>query len=66
MSGDWASGSHKVGINSLNDAYDGTASIDRNLHVDRATYNGADVSGSKIALMGIGAQSFNVHDHGLV
>ena len=62
VSGDWASGDHKVSINFLNDAYSGSASTDRNLYVDGATYNGADVSGSKIALMSAGAQAVTVHD----
>ena len=64
VSGDWATGDHKVSINFLNDAYDGTASTDRNLYVDSATYNCAAVSGSKISLMGVGAQTINVHDFG--
>ena len=62
LSGDWATGDHKVSINFLNDAYDGTASTDRNLYLDGATYNGADVSGSKIALASAGAQTVTVHD----
>ncbi|RYE96856.1 MAG: hypothetical protein EOO77_40160, partial [Oxalobacteraceae bacterium] len=68
VSGDWASGNHQVSINFLNDAYATpyTPSADRNLYVDSATYNGTDVSGSKIALMGAGAQIVTVHDYGLL
>jgi beta-glucanase (GH16 family) len=66
VNADWAAGDHKVSINFLNDAYDGTASTDRNLYVDSATYNGAAVSGSQISLMGAGAQAFNVHDYGVI
>ena len=64
VSGDWASGDHQVSINFLNDDYATpyTPSTDRNLYVDSATYNGTDVSGSKIALMGAGAQTVTVHD----
>ena len=64
VNGDWASGNHQVSINFLNDTYEGSASADRNLYLDNATYNGADVSGSKISLTGGGAQGFWVHDLG--
>ncbi|MCJ2011551.1 hypothetical protein MKK53_03285, partial [Methylobacterium sp. J-076] len=57
---------HKVSLYFLNDAYDGTAATDRNLYLDSATYNGAAVSGGKLALMSAGAQALTVHDTGPV
>lgn len=66
VKGDWATGDHSVSIKFLNDAYDGTASTDRNLYVDSATYNGAAVSGSHFSMMSAGTQTFTVHDHGFV
>ena len=65
LKGDWAVGDHKVSVNFLNDAYDGTASTDRNLYVDTATYNGAAVSGSHLSLMSSGSQALTVHDYHL-
>ena len=62
VNGDWASGDHKVSLNFLNDAYNGSASTDRNLYLDSATYDGAAVAGSKLALMSSGVQSLTVHD----
>ncbi|MER2265742.1 family 16 glycosylhydrolase [Methylobacterium oxalidis] len=66
VNGDWASGNHNVSINFLNDVYEGTASTDRNLYVNSATYNGADVSGSHVSLMSAGTQAFIVHDYDLL
>ncbi len=64
VSGDWGPGDHQVSINFLNDAYATpySPSTDRNLYVDGATYNGTDVSGSKLTLMSAGAQAVTVHD----
>ena len=36
-------------------APDGTPTTDRNLYLDGATYNGADINGAQHALMGDGA-----------
>jgi Ca-dependent carbohydrate-binding module xylan-binding len=44
--GDWSEGNHTVQVNFLNDAYGGTATTDRNLYVDEATYNGSAVAGA--------------------
>jgi hypothetical protein len=41
VKGNWGAGSHKVTVTFLNDAYGGSASLDRNLHVDGITFNGA-------------------------
>ncbi|WP_202396963.1 carbohydrate-binding domain-containing protein [Teichococcus coralli] len=62
VKGDWSEGAHTVAVNFLNDAYGGSATADRNLHVDGAAYNGADVSGAKMSLTSNGPASFQVHD----
>src|SRR5687767_14750520 len=46
LKGDWAAGAHKVDVEFLNDAWGGSAALDRNLHVDAATYNGKAVAGA--------------------
>jgi Ca2+-binding RTX toxin-like protein len=43
----------------LNDAYGGTATTDRNLHVESATYNGVAVPNSALHLLSAGTQSFS-------
>ncbi|MDJ0390011.1 carbohydrate-binding domain-containing protein [Roseomonas sp. E05] len=43
LHGDWAAGAHQVSVSFLNDAYGGSASTDRNLFIDGASYNGADL-----------------------
>src|SRR5215210_1985795 len=46
VKGDWGLGNHTVGVTLLNDFYGGTATTDRNVYVESATYNGSAVSGS--------------------
>lgn len=62
--GNWAAGPHTVTINFLNDAWGGSAAKDRNLYLDRATYNGAAVSGAAAALPVSGPHSFGLTDPG--
>ncbi|MGU3330918.1 carbohydrate-binding domain-containing protein, partial [Methylobacterium mesophilicum] len=62
VNGDWASGGHTVAVNFLNDAYGGSASLDRNLYVDSATYGGAAVADAHLILGGEGAQNFTFVD----
>ncbi len=57
--GNWASGTHSVSVNFLNDAYGGTASTDRNLYLDSASYRGATLPGSTIALLSNGPANFS-------
>ena len=57
--GDFGPGNHVATVNFLNDAYNGTASTDRNLYVGGATLDGAAVSGSALALTSAGPQSFS-------
>ena len=62
--GNWAAGPHTVTVTFLNDAWGGSPDTDRNLYVDGATFNGADVSGAATALYSNGSQSFNLTDPG--
>jgi hypothetical protein len=60
--GDWAPGSHAVAVNFLNDAWAGTPSTDRNLYVDKVTYNGTNLNQSA-ALKSSGPKTFAVTDN---
>ena len=62
VQGDWGTGDHTVAVDFLNDAYAGSSSKDRNLYMDSASYDGANVSGARMALTSSGAQSFHVTD----
>jgi hypothetical protein len=46
VKGDWGVGNHNVSVKLLNDLYGGSATTDRNLYVESATYNGAAVTAS--------------------
>ena len=54
--GDW-SGAHRFGVAFTNDAWGGSAGLDRNLYVDSATLNGTAVQGAA-ALYSNGAVAF--------
>ena len=58
LKGDWAAGAHDVEVRFLNDAYGGSATADRNLHLDAATYNGQAVAGAAASLWDAGAAGF--------
>ena len=58
--GTWGAGTHTVAVDFLNDLYGGTASTDRNLYVDAATYHGASAAAAPLALLGGGTESFRV------
>ncbi len=58
--GDWGGGAHSVGIEFINDAYDGTPSTDRNLFVDAVSLNGAVSSQAPAAMMSAGLSTFEV------
>ncbi|MBL6082053.1 family 16 glycosylhydrolase [Belnapia sp. T18] len=62
VKGDWASGSHMVTVNFLNDAYGSSAAADRNLHVDGITYNGAVVAKGTADLHSNGSVAFSLVD----
>ena len=59
--GDWAPGTHSVTVTYLNDLSGGTATTNRNLYVDKITYNGVAAS-QKLALTTNGPQSVSVVD----
>jgi hypothetical protein len=50
VQGNWGSRTHDVAVTFLNDAWSPGVG-DRNLYVDSATYNGADVASAKHALL---------------
>jgi hypothetical protein len=57
--GTFGSGPHTVAVDFLNDAYGGSASLDRNLYVTGASLNGTAISGTALSLMNAGTQTFN-------
>jgi Ca2+-binding RTX toxin-like protein len=59
VKGDWAAGAHNVTVTFLNDAYGGSATADRNLFIDAATYNGTAVPGAAKALLATGGAGFS-------
>ena len=44
ISGNWGAGSHTVGVQFINDAYGGSSSLDRNLYINSATYDGSQIA----------------------
>ncbi|MFL5252275.1 MAG: carbohydrate-binding domain-containing protein [Rhodopila sp.] len=60
LNGNWASGSHQVAIQFLNDAYGGSAATDRNLYVDSIAYNSKTESGTSASMMSAGTKTFAV------
>jgi hypothetical protein len=60
LNGNWATGSHQVAIQFLNEASGGTPTTDRNLYVDSIAYNGQTESGTTAALLSAGTQTFTV------
>ncbi len=60
--GNWAAGNHTAAVTFLNDAWGGTAATDRNLYVDSATYNGADVAGAAQTLLSESTARFGFLD----
>ena len=59
--GNWGTGTHKVTVDFLNDAYGGTSSTDRNLYVNGITYDGKVDTTSTTALLSAGPQTFSFH-----
>lgn len=60
--GDWAPGAHTVSIGFANDLWVKDAG-DRNLYVDGASYNGAEIAGAETALWTTGTTSLAFADH---
>lgn len=59
VAGSFATGSHSVSVNFLNDAWGGTAATDRNLYVDKATLDGTTVAGGTMTLLQSGSSGFS-------
>jgi len=60
VKGSFGVNQHSVGVNFLNDAYDGTPQTDRNLYVDAASYDGTTVSPDTLRLTSGGMQFLTV------
>lgn len=61
VTGNWGSGQHTVGVQFLNDLYDGTKSTDRNLYVSSATYDGAPVADATHSIYRPGTAQFGIN-----
>jgi hypothetical protein len=59
--GDWATGTHVVAVNFLNDVNGGSPSADRNLYVNGISYDGT-ATGQTAALSSTGPVSFPISD----
>lgn len=55
-----AAGSHTVGVTFFNDAYGGSASTDRNLYVDSASFAGQVITNSNMTFMSNGQRNFDL------
>jgi hypothetical protein len=53
--GNFGTGTHKVEVTFLNDAWGGTTATDRNLYVDGIDFNGHKVAGASAALLSTGS-----------
>ena len=63
LAGTWNTDAHTVGVNFLNDAYGGSATMDRNLYVSAITLGGEAAGGAPAALLGNGNVNFLVPAH---
>jgi hypothetical protein len=61
FNGNWGTGAHTVGVDFLNDAYNGSPSKDRNLYVNGIAYDGVNTKQSS-SLMSSGPKNFTVTD----
>jgi hypothetical protein len=64
VKGDWGNGGHTVEVRMLEDAWGGSAALDRNLYVESSTYNGATVPGGSLVLNTNNPQTFTFTDTG--
>lgn len=60
FTGQWSAGQHDVEINFTNDAWEGTATTDRNLYVENVKYDGGSFLNHEVAMFSNGAQHFLV------
>lgn len=58
IDGTFATGSHTVTVDFLNDAWGGTAATDRNLYVTGASIDGTAIAGASLTELSNGPQSF--------
>ena len=58
LHGNWGAGAHDLAVTFTNDAYGGTASTDRNLHVEGVSYNGTPVQNAAADLLSNGTAHF--------
>ncbi|RAI59627.1 carbohydrate-binding domain-containing protein [Roseicella frigidaeris] len=58
VKGNWGAGNHTLTVTFLNDAWGGTSTTDRNLHVDSISFNGATLSGGTATLGSNGPVNF--------
>ncbi len=58
VAGSWGTGSHQVSVDFLNDAWGGTATTDRNLYDNSATYDGTAVLTTPITQLWSGSEGF--------
>ena len=61
LRGDWGPGQHQAVVTFLNDAYDGPGA-DRNLHVEGARYDGAELGGAARELLSSGTAAIGFTD----
>ena len=66
MQGNWGAGAHNVEVNFLNDAWGGSADLDRNLYVDGITYGGKAVASGTASLERPGPVTFTTPATGLI
>ena len=59
LHGTWGPGQHFVNVTFLNDAYGGSATADRNMYLDGATFDGVAVPGSVKPLLSAGTAGFS-------
>lgn len=60
LTGSWGGGAHTIGVTFINDAWGGTSSTDRNLYIDKVSYDGQAVGGTPIELATNGTAQFTV------
>ena len=60
LTGDWGSGQQNVQISFINDAYGGTATMDRNLYVNSIAYDGKTYANTTATMLSNGTDSFTV------
>lgn len=60
VTGNWGAGPHTVGVQFINDNYGGSSSLDRNLYINSASYDGAQVTTAPVEQAGNGTANIAV------